>query len=64
MLRTDTASEYAERVKISRQQNGRPPTYKEDEVWRESEGISRDRMRDLRRNTLTPEERKGGGRAR
>ena len=63
-LRTDTASEYAERVKISRQQHGHPPTVEEDEAWRKSEGIPRERMRELRRNTLTPEERKGGVRAR
>ncbi len=63
-LRTDTASEYAKRVKTSRQQHGHPPTIEQDEVWRESEGIPRERMRDLRRNTLTPEERKGGVRAR
>jgi hypothetical protein len=60
LLRGDTAAAYAEHVAETKRQQGRKPSRSEDEAWAKSQGISRTRVRDLRSETLTPEEKKGG----
>lgn len=52
--------EYRARVDDARRATGRPPTMNQDDAWRRKKGLTRERIRELRNNMLTPEEKKGG----
>jgi hypothetical protein len=59
-FRADTDVEYQHHVDKFRVMHDRYPTQAEDEEWRKGIGISRDRMRELRRDFRPPEVQKGG----
>ena len=59
----DTAElndEYRARVDDVRGETGRAPPAAQDDAWRRMKGLTRDRMRELRRDKLTPKEQEGG----
>ena len=53
-------AKYLAHVEDSRSATGRPPTQKQDLAWGRDKGLTRDRIRELRRDELTPKEQKGG----
>ena len=57
---TDIEAEYARRVNEHRAKTGQRPTFEADDEWRKSKGLKRDALRDLRRQTCTEVEKKGG----
>ena len=61
-LRPNSERAYKERVTKFRETKGRAPSVAEDEKWHVKRGIPRDKMRQLRREHLTDEEKKPGNR--
>ncbi len=51
---------YMQHVKDTRKAKGQAPTVLEDEAWRNANGVTRERLRELRSDNRTPEEKKGG----
>jgi hypothetical protein len=59
-FRDNIEAEYKKRQCDSQKEKGRGTTVGEDEAWRRSKGITRQRMRELRRTNSSPESQKGG----
>lgn len=60
IFKTDVEAEYTSRVDEVRKETGRAPAIEADLEWGRSKGIDRETVRQLRRETLTEEEKKGG----
>ncbi len=56
----DVDADYLARVQHTRKTTGRGPTYQDDIAWGRDRGLKRDRVRALRREVLSAEEKKGG----
>jgi hypothetical protein len=60
IAKSDFEALYKQHVENALNVEGRKPTVNEDEVWRNANGVTRERMRELRSETRTPGEKKGG----